>query len=188
MESEALKTLSEEGMQAADVVLSYAVDLKYVGQFHEVTIAFASLSESFAELQEALRGTTPKAVRLQSSRPASRGASLAPYGHRTHGKAIRCWRIAAKFTGKVRPQRTREVIFEGHKMLTDVYEGRELSAASALEGPAIIEEPTTTVVIPPGCSLVVNQFGDYELSLGESAINGSRKNSSIDQSGVEGSR
>ena len=73
-------------------------------------------------------------------------------------------------------------------MLTDVYEGKELSAASAIEGPAIIEEPTTTVVIPPGCSLVVNQFGDYELSLGESAINGSRKNSSIDQSGVEGSR
>ena len=48
-QAEAVKTLAEEGMAAADVMLSYAVDLKYVGQFHEVTIPFASLSESFSD-------------------------------------------------------------------------------------------------------------------------------------------
>jgi N-methylhydantoinase A/oxoprolinase/acetone carboxylase beta subunit len=31
-------------------------------------------------------------------------------------------------------------------------------------GPAIVEEPTTTVVIPPEWQLWVNRFGDYELT------------------------
>jgi N-methylhydantoinase A/oxoprolinase/acetone carboxylase beta subunit len=34
-----------------------------------------------------------------------------------------------------------------------------------IHGPAIIEEPTTTVVVPPHWELSVNRFGDYELSL-----------------------
>jgi N-methylhydantoinase A len=46
-----------------------------------------------------------------------------------------------------------------------VYEGGELNVQAAIRGPAIIEEPTTTIVIPPGCDLEVNEFGDYGLSL-----------------------
>ena len=186
MESEALKTLSEEGMQAADVVLSYAVDLKYVGQFHEVTIAFASLSESFADLQKSFEAQHKKL-----------------YGYDLPGQPVEAlhWRLTAvgrtekpshsdrrapKFREKVRPQRSRNVIFDGRQVMTEVYEGSELSAGSALEGPAIVEEPTTTIVLPPGSSLVVNQYGDYELSLEANAIKGPRKNSSsADQLGVE---
>lgn len=165
MEAEALNTLSEEGMAAADVMLSYAVDLKYVGQFHEVTIPFASLSESSAELQ--------KNFEAQHRRL---------YGYNLPGQSIEAlhWRLTAigrterpsdfgrlvsQSRGKVTPQKTRDVIFDGHKVVTDVYDGGDLGAQSAIQGPAIIEEPTTTIVVPPGSSLVVNPFGDYELSL-----------------------
>jgi N-methylhydantoinase A len=50
-------------------------------------------------------------------------------------------------------------------VLTNVYEGGELQPQEAIEGPAIIEEPTTTIVVPPGSRLVVHEYGDYELSL-----------------------
>ena len=165
MEAEALKTLSEEGMQAADVMLSYAVDLKYVGQFHEVTIPFASLSDSFPELQ--------KSFDAQHRRL---------YGYNLSGQSIETlhWRLTAigrterpsdfgrvvsKSRGAAISKKSRDVIFDGHKMVTDVYDGSELNSQSTIQGPAIVEEPTTTIVIPPGCSLVVNEFGDYELSL-----------------------
>jgi N-methylhydantoinase A len=185
MESEGLKTLSEEGMQPSDVILSYGVDLKYVGQFHEVTIAFASLSESFAELQ--------KSFEVQHKKL---------YGYDLPGQPVEAlhWRLTAvgrtekpsdggrlppKTRDKARPQKTRNVIFDGDTVMTDVYDGRELSAGSAIEGPAIIEEPTTTVVLPPGCSLRINQFGDYELSLETRAIKPRKSSSSTDQLGVE---
>jgi N-methylhydantoinase A len=165
MEAEALKTLCEEGMKSQDIVLSYAVDLKYVGQFHEVTIPFASLSEDLSGLQKTFDAQHRKL-----------------YGYNLPGQPIEAlhWRLTAvgraerpsrRGSGVSRglkkdgPQRTREVIFDGRKVLTNVYEGGELQPQEAIEGPAIIEEPTTTIVVPPGSRLVVHEYGDYELSL-----------------------
>jgi N-methylhydantoinase A len=165
MTAEALETLREEGIEKQDAVLSYAVDLKYVGQFHEVTISFASLSESFAELQKSFDAQHRKL-----------------YGYNLPGQPVEAlhWRLtavgsterpsdfgraAAKSGCGASRKKTRDVIFDGRKIATDVYQGSDLGAQAAVQGPAIIEEPTTTIVIPPACSLVVNRFGDYELSL-----------------------
>ncbi len=163
MAAEALQTLSEEGMQKEDAVLSYAVDLKYVGQFHEVTMPFRFPSDSFAELQ--------KSFDVQHRKL---------YGYNLPGQPVEAlhWRLAA--IGRTeRPEfgraasnsreapirkKIREVIFDGQKVATNVYEGSELKSQSTIQGPAIVEEPTTTVVIPPRSTLVVNEFGDYELS------------------------
>jgi N-methylhydantoinase A len=84
------------------------------------------------------------------------GRTERPFGR--GGGAFRC-------SGKLRAQRSREVVFESHTMPTHVYEGGELQSRATVEGPAIIEEPTTTIVVPPGSKLVVNDHGDYELSL-----------------------
>ena len=44
-----------------------------------------------------------------------------------------------------------------------IYLGSTLSAGQRLSGPAIVEEPTTTVVVNPGWSLTVTATGDYLL-------------------------
>ncbi|MFN8149518.1 MAG: hydantoinase/oxoprolinase family protein [Solirubrobacterales bacterium] len=46
---------------------------------------------------------------------------------------------------------------------TPVYEGGTIPAGDVVEGPALIAEPTTTVVVPPGASLSVTAVGDYLL-------------------------
>jgi N-methylhydantoinase A len=163
MEAEALKTLTEEGMKATDLILSYAVDLKYAGQFHEVTIPFASPLENFSEWQSSFD---------------AQHRNL--YGYNLPGQPVEAlhWRLtaigrterpqfgrAASRAGGAVGKRKRDVIFDGRKVATDVYEGSQLDAQAMIQGPAIIEEPTTTVVVPPDCRLVLNEFGDYELSL-----------------------
>ena len=40
-----------------------------------------------------------------------------------------------------------------------MYDRAALAAGQALEGPAIIEERETTIVLPPGWSAVVDQIG-----------------------------
>jgi N-methylhydantoinase A len=144
--------------------LFYGVDLKYVGQFHEVTIPFASpsdltgLQNSFDAQHRKLYGYNLPGQPIEALhwRLTAVGRTERPFAR--GGGAFRC-------SGKLRAQRSREVVFESHTMPTHVYEGGELPVQATVEGPAVIEEPTTTIVVPPGSKLVVNDHGDYELSL-----------------------
>lgn len=44
---------------------------------------------------------------------------------------------------------------------TPIYLGEELGYGNEFSGPAVIEEPTTTVVLPPGSRATVQKFGSY---------------------------
>ena len=46
---------------------------------------------------------------------------------------------------------------------TPVYEGGSMPPGHRLTGPALIAEPTTTVVVPPEVELTVTELGDYLL-------------------------
>ncbi|HSE89679.1 MAG TPA: hydantoinase/oxoprolinase family protein [Candidatus Binatia bacterium] len=164
MSSEAVRTLAEEGVEKKEALISYAVDLKYVGQFHEVTVAFNSLAADFTVLQKRF---DDEHHRL--------------YGYNLPGQAVEAlhWRLTAigrterpnfgragsKSMEAAKSKKRRQVIFDGRQHATDVYHGSDLKFQQTLDGPAIIEEPTTTIVIPPGCRLIVNDFGDYEVSM-----------------------
>ena len=47
---------------------------------------------------------------------------------------------------------------------TPVYDGDRLGAGHALEGPALIEEPTTNIVIPQGWKAELHESGTYLLT------------------------
>lgn len=59
----------------------------------------------------------------------------------------------------------RRAYFDGRWMQTPVYDGPSLRARQTVEGPAIIEEPLTTVVIYPGQEARLDSLGNYHLSL-----------------------
>jgi N-methylhydantoinase A/oxoprolinase/acetone carboxylase beta subunit len=44
---------------------------------------------------------------------------------------------------------------------TKIYDGDKLLAGNCVEGPGIVEEKMTTVVIPPGFSLRIDACGNY---------------------------
>jgi N-methylhydantoinase A len=60
-----------------------------------------------------------------------------------------------------RPAATRPAHFGGRFLETAVYAGRELRAGHGVAGPAIIEEPFTTLVVPPGWGARLDDFGNY---------------------------
>src|SRR5438270_2631637 len=61
---------------------------------------------------------------------------------------------------------TRPVHF-GHGFVdTPVYDGSALAPGAALEGPALIEEPFTVVVVAPGSSMVLDDNGSYDITVG----------------------
>lgn len=54
-----------------------------------------------------------------------------------------------------RPASTRQACFGGIPVTTPVFDGARLEPGDIIDGPAIIEEPTTTVVIIPGARATV---------------------------------
>lgn len=52
---------------------------------------------------------------------------------------------------------------------TPVFEGEALLAGQRIAGPAIVEEPTTTLVVYPGMHVTVSPFGNYILNMGNAA-------------------
>jgi len=44
---------------------------------------------------------------------------------------------------------------------TKIFRGQKLAFGHIIQGPAVIEEPTTTVVVPPGSKCTVTKWGNY---------------------------
>lgn len=71
-------------------------------------------------------------------------------------------RKATKY--KPKPNGTREAYFgAGDRRRTPVFRGTALRPGAAIAGPAIIEEPTTTIVVYPDMRAVVSASGHYIL-------------------------
>jgi N-methylhydantoinase A len=60
----------------------------------------------------------------------------------------------------------RKAFFRGRFVSTPVYAGPRLAPRHAILGPAIIEEPFTTIVVYPGQRAVVDGWGNVIISLG----------------------
>jgi N-methylhydantoinase A len=50
---------------------------------------------------------------------------------------------------------------------TNTYDGSQLRFGNKLLGPAIIEETSTTILIPPECTATVTKFGNYVLTVSQ---------------------
>ncbi|MEM7404397.1 MAG: hydantoinase/oxoprolinase family protein [Pseudomonadota bacterium] len=67
-----------------------------------------------------------------------------------------------------RPVATRKLYMDAEHgwVEADIYDGDGLGEGTALSGPAIIEERTTTICIAPGDTLNVDRLGNYQVTLG----------------------
>jgi N-methylhydantoinase A len=58
---------------------------------------------------------------------------------------------------------SRQVFFEDKFIGTPVYDGLLLKHGNTVFGPAIVEEPTTTIVVPPDFDLTCDSYDNYVL-------------------------
>jgi N-methylhydantoinase A len=169
MEQEATAAFGEMGVDPESISFSRTADLRYVGQFHEVEVevppgdvgeaAIAATIDNFHErhlqlytfnmtwqaiefLTYRLRATTPKAP-FELTRI-----------DRTQGDVSRALK------------RHRMVWWDGEGRETPVYDGALLRAGDRFPGPAVIEETTTTVVVPAAYALEVDSYRNYVMTRG----------------------
>ncbi|MBO0765677.1 MAG: hydantoinase/oxoprolinase family protein [Hyphomicrobiaceae bacterium] len=164
MEAEGRAALAAVGVHPDRMQFVRSVDMRYVGQFHEVDVPAPARDldeEAITELVAAFHaahsaryhfslpdrrsellylrlraiGATPK-IKLRTAEPAGMRQSLKgkrrAYFGRAHGWAD-----------------------------IDVYDAAALPAGATIPGPALVEDPTTTILIPHAFACEVDRYGNF---------------------------
>ncbi len=155
------RELVAEGVEAANVALYYGLDMRYVGQSHELTVPVASgddVVKSFHEAHERRFGHAhpEEPVEIVNVRVVAQGALMKPrFPTETPGQAD----PGVAWIGQ------KAVVFGPTAHLkTDLYRRDRTRAGHVINGPAVVLQLDTTTVIPPGWQAQVDSYGTLVLT------------------------
>jgi N-methylhydantoinase A len=167
MEEEAIEAFAKMGYGSDQVSFARSADLRYIGQFHEVEVAVPAGKVTKASLAEAIDNFHTKHHDLYTFNMLWQGVELLTFRLRaTIPKApfeLRQIQVGSSDPALAR-KAERRCWFHGIEVQTPVYDGDRLLAGNIIIGPAIIEEPTTTVVVPPSYAATVDEERSYHLA------------------------
>ncbi len=169
LESQGREHLLSDGLKAEDISYSRSVEMRYVGQIHECNV-------------EIHPGTlTPEKIAAVIDAFHRRHEEL--YTYAEEHNPVELVNIESTLVGKIKKPsfatltptgatikdaliEYRQTLFdtEGHWTDTAVYAGSKLDVGLEIVGPAIVEEPTTNIVVRPGWKLVLEPNNCYRLT------------------------
>jgi N-methylhydantoinase A len=167
LEGEARERLAVEGITGGRVQLRRLMDMRYVGQWRSLTVPVstplgenldASLERFHAEHQREYSFSDPdQAVEIYGLRVVGLGLVDKPEFPKLESTGD----LAAAKTAE-RPVYFGEV---GGFLDTAIYDRAALPAGARFDGPAIVEQMDSTVVIPPDWRAEVDEYGNIVLRL-----------------------
>lgn len=163
MRESALQTLESEGVPTNKIVLRLSADLRYIGQFNDVEVswegtdlddALAAIGDAFHQRHDTLFGYSMPGAPLEfmNLRLTAIGVTDKPSFSKY------------PFVGEdASPARkgSRGVYFNGEFVDTPIYDGLKMGNGNFVPGPAIIEQPTTTIIVTPEFDLTCDEFNNY---------------------------
>jgi N-methylhydantoinase A len=163
------ETIESEGIEIEEIVVLHDVDMQFQGQTHILTVPIASPDVS----REALHDIFAKAywnrfeVELDEIRPVVVNLHTAVIGRRK-GIDLSSLMNPGDRTETLEGARigTRDIWFGGKVYETPIYRREKLPLGASFDGPAILEQLDTTIVVGPPDSVVVDDFANVILSVG----------------------
>lgn len=161
----AMGTLEAENVPAARAVVEYSADLRYVGQFNEVEVpafgdgvfsrpALDALASEFHRRHDELYGYSTPAVPIEmiNLRVSVRGVTDKP--------VVETYAQQGPDPSAAKTD-SRKAWFDGAFIDTPVYDGLKLFNGNVVPGPAIIVQPTTTILVPADFELTCDAGNNY---------------------------
>ncbi len=165
--AEGKATIEREGVAVSGVKLLHFADMQFLGQSHILTIPITP-KITRDDLQAAFEAAYWRRfeVELPEIRAVLVNLHSAVIGEReaTPLEAIAHGRDNAEPTNQ-----TRRVWFGGDWIDTPILGRAQLSPGTALDGPAIIEQLDTTVVVEPGDHVIADEFGNLIITVAGAA-------------------
>jgi N-methylhydantoinase A len=167
MEEQGRRILAGEKVGSEDIEVQAALDLRYVGQWHELTMTVDELdptriADAFNAQHDLLFGysTGDMPVEVLACRVTTTGVTVKPEHSASieHGGDPESAHVGSRAVWSPAERQLVE---------TPVFDGAGLGAGTSLSGPAIVELANTTIVVLDGFELLVDRFGSFVLYAGE---------------------
>ncbi|WP_302139428.1 caprolactamase subunit alpha [Halomonas alkalicola] len=168
LRDEGIAQLMADGFSPDQTSCHYRFEIRYLGQIHECTVEFD------AEVLDV--------ACMQALKQAFHARHEALYSYCEPHSAIELVNLECSVIGHVAPPEIpelpvgrraseearigeRDMLFDdsGDWLSTPVYDGTLLDADRSVTGPAVIEEPTTNIVIPPGWQAMLTRSATFVL-------------------------
>jgi N-methylhydantoinase A len=160
--------LAGEGVARERRTVALACDVRYIGQYHEITVPLLAEEGEAGDLTGAVKRFNEAHDRL--------------YGYALPGTPLELVNVRAVATGRTEKPRLPDVgpgaahdARRGGRAMwlaeerafaeAEVYDGDRLGADARLDGPAIVELAMTTVIVPRGWRLECDRHGSFAMEL-----------------------
>jgi N-methylhydantoinase A len=168
IEAKGVKHLAGDGFAKSNIRVRRSLDMRYVGQVHECTVdvdtfdinakTIGRIKDAFHRRHEELytyseRHSTVEVVNIEAT----------IYGLIDKPK-LPALKKGKNLQDTVKERRKAIFSASGKGVRTPVYDGGALGAGAVIEGPAIIEEITTTIVIEPDWVAKLHGSGSYVIT------------------------
>jgi N-methylhydantoinase A len=167
LERQAVAWLDEEGVPAAARELLRSTDLRYKGQSFEVAVGLRrggldglrELADLFHARHRAVYGyadeTAPvELINLRVQAVGGHGSEVAGRGLVPKSRGPGAGSRASEPGGS----RGRELVLDGVTLEASVHRRADLAARAVVDGPAIVAQYDTTVFVPPGFRVTVDEW------------------------------
>lgn len=170
LEAEGREILQTEHVDRAAMEFRRTADMRYVGQEYFVNIPlsekvdgarYTALAEQFHQAYQTRYGHSNREEAIEFV-----NLRVSAVGHLGRGAAAALGEPAER---QVSSANQRQVIFGRKTMETQVFHRADLQPGDVFAGPAIIEEPSCTTVMPPRYQGSVDTYGNIVITRGEHA-------------------
>ena len=173
LRQKALDMLGREGVEQKDATLLHYVDVRYVGQSFEIRVKFDGEICTAKNIQKLVGDFHAEHEKRYGHKDPDALVELVNFRVEGIGKREPVF-LTEIPSGKVDPPQEslksiRKVYFEEKKTFLDtkILERERLLAGNVVEGPAIIEESSSTTLIHPGMTAKVDPYGSILITIPE---------------------
>jgi N-methylhydantoinase A len=173
LETQALAALERQGLKFADVVIEREIDMRFTAQLAEIAtpVPIGSLTERV--LADVADSFERRYAELYGEGTGYRDAGIQAITYRVRATGVFPFSPTLPEVQSSESADASDALVESRNVRlgtlgyerTAVYDYQKLKAGYSFEGPAIVEVPTTTVVVPRGTTASVDHLGNLNLTV-----------------------
>ncbi len=171
LRSQVTTEMDKEGLPASEMEFQTLVRLQYQGQLDDIEIGvprfpvskddIPGILKDFDEVFARIFPTASKSPELGYMFTRAVGQGVLP----TEKPHVRKYELSGETPPAESEKPSRQIYWKGEWIDAEIFEMDPLQPGNRIAGPAVIEHPATTFLLPPGYEAVLNAYRIFEVTL-----------------------
>ncbi|MEQ9661898.1 MAG: hydantoinase/oxoprolinase family protein [Parasphingopyxis sp.] len=179
LEADVMEAMQRQGLELSRIVLHREIDIRYGLQLEEVTSPLASGPVTQDSLEKCVADFETRYSELYGEGSGFAGAGIHGITFRIRGVGVLPVAPTFERLSVAEGDDPSEALVEQRPVClgadtgfveTPIYDYNKLRAGHVITGPAVIQVPTTSVVVPPGMSGRIDELGILKIKLRDEVV------------------